>query len=123
MEAEKSILIVAKPGTLRMGLQALLMSISREYLVLVADDSARALEMIERQPASLALLENDRTDGKIWDIVREIKYISPETKCIVLLENVQQQTADSFADAAIVQGTSPELLVTIIEGMLEEPSK
>jgi DNA-binding NarL/FixJ family response regulator len=120
MEPGKSILIMAQTGTLQMGLQALLLSISREHQIRLAGDSAQALELLRSLPASLALLEDNRTAGRIWDTVREIKRISSGTKCIVLLENVQQQTNDHAADAVILQGTPPEQLVAIIEGLLEE---
>lgn len=96
------------------------MSISRYHRILVAVDSAQAYELIRNQTTSLVLLEEDRTGGRIWEVVQEIKRLSPQTKCIVILENVQQQTAGHLADAVILQGTSPEQLVAMIESMLED---
>jgi DNA-binding NarL/FixJ family response regulator len=123
MKPGKSILIMAKPGALRTGLQALLQSINREHTVLFAEDRTQILELFREMPASLFILEEDRAGGKIWDVLLDVKRLAPRIKCIVLLEDVQEKSAEILADAAILKGTSPEQLVSVIESLLEDFSE
>jgi DNA-binding NarL/FixJ family response regulator len=123
MKPGKSILIMAKPGALRTGLQALLQSINREHTVLFAEDRTQILELFREMPASLFILEEDWAGGKIWDVLLDVKRLAPRIKCIVLLEDVQEKSAEILADAAILKGTSPEQLVSVIESLLEDFSE
>jgi DNA-binding NarL/FixJ family response regulator len=120
MEVGTSALIVAKPGALRGGLQALLSSISAIQSVELVDDGPTALKLLAGLHPRLALLEGDSSSDRVWSTLREIKGASPQTRCIVLVENVQQgQSADALqADAVLLQGTSPDEVVAAIERLL-----
>ena len=121
MNSGASVLIVAKPGSVRNGLQALLSSIVGIQSVELADDCLEALKLNVERQATLILLEGGRPDTQVWYAVREIKRTWPHTRCIVLVTDVeQQQSADgAIADAVVLHGTPPTELVATIERLLD----
>lgn len=122
MESDVYVLIMAKPGSLRRGLQSLISSLSGIRAVGLVDHHSAAVQMtLELHPA-LAILESDASGNQILETVREIKHLSPQTKCMVLVDSVEKQKqAHLFgADAVILQGTSPEELVFTVEFLLNE---
>jgi DNA-binding NarL/FixJ family response regulator len=120
MEVGISALIVARLGPLRSGLQALLSSIPSIQSIDLADNGPAALKLFTDRHPRLALLEGDSSSDQVWITLQEIKDMSPQTKCIVLVDSVQLgQTAEAAqADAVLLQGTSAYELVTTIEQLL-----
>jgi DNA-binding NarL/FixJ family response regulator len=120
MEVGISALIVARLGPLRSGLQALLSSIPSIQSIDLADNGPAALKLFADRHPRLALLEGDSSSDQVWITLQEIKDMSPQTKCIVLVDSVQLgQTAEAAqADAVLLQGTSAYELVTTIEQLL-----
>lgn len=116
-------LIVARPGSLRDGLQALLTAIPQIEIVDQANDipSARRTAL-ERHPA-LVLLDSDSTGGEIWLTVRRAKTAWPQAGCVFLANDVQQhQVAEAAgADATLLKGfPAPRLIATIVR-LLPQP--
>jgi DNA-binding NarL/FixJ family response regulator len=120
MEAGVSVLIVAGPGSLQTGLRALLSSMVSADRIQVADSHRAAGSLSARHKPTLALLGSRGTDEQVWITLQAIKAASPQTRCIVLVEDVHQLQAGAAepADALLLQGTSPEELVATIEGLL-----
>jgi len=119
MATGATVLIVARESFLRSGLEALLGSIGRIERVEVADDRPAALNLIAGQPPALVMLAGGPPD-QLWPVVWEIKALAPQTRCVVLVEDVAQQGAAGAAqaDAVLLQGASPEDLVDTVERLL-----
>ena len=115
-----SVLIVAGPGSLRTGLQALLSSIVHVNNIEVAESKQAARQLASIHKPVLALLGSQGSSGQVWITLEAIKAASPQTRCIVLVEDVHQLQASNAerADALLLQGTAPEELVATIEGLL-----
>lgn len=122
MASGVSVLIVAEPGSLRTGLQALLSSIAPVNNIQVAENKRVAQRLASRHKPALALLGSQGAGDQVWITLQAIKAASPLTRCIVLVEDVHQlQTGDAeLADVLLLQGTSPEELVATIEGLLAD---
>jgi len=89
MASGATVLIVARDGFLRSGLEALLGSIRRIQGVQVAGDYPAALKLIAGQPPALAMLAGGPPD-QLWPVVWEIKALAPQTRCVVLVGDVAQ---------------------------------
>lgn len=122
MDSDAYVLIMAKPGSLRRGLQSLISALNGIRAVGLVDHHAAALQMTQELHPALAILESDTSGNQILETLREIKHLSPQTKCIVLVDTVEkQQQAHLFgADAVILQGTAPDELVFTLEFLLNE---
>jgi len=122
MESGVSVLIVAGPGSLRTGLQALLSSIVPVNSIQVAENKRAVQRLASRHKPALALLDSQGSGDQVWITLQAIKAASPQTRCIVLVEDVHQlQAGDAeLADVLLLQGTSPEELVATIEGLLAD---
>ena len=115
-------LIVAKPGPLRDGLQALLIAVPQVDAVEQICDLSSALEMsFERSPA-LVLLDSGLAGSGIRPAVRQAKARWPQARSIFLADSVQQQCeAEAVGvDAVLLKGTLPERLVATIQGLLSQ---
>lgn len=115
-----SALIVATPGRLRDGWQALLMATHRIKIVGQTDNAASTLEMIAEQQPALVLLDAGLLGNDVRRVLTEIRAESPLTRCIVLADNIQQQHAAKVAgaDRTLLKGFSASTLVTTIESLL-----
>lgn len=120
-----SLLVVARPGRLRQGLQALLRTIPEIEIVGQADCDAEALVLIVQQQPSLVLLDSSLAFPDVLTVLAEIKRAYPQIRCIVLVENVQQQGAarEEGADVALITGFSAKVLHAAIHDLLVSVSK
>lgn len=118
----KSILsmVVSSSGTLQNSLLALMTTIPRIRAVLVAEDINSALRMVENHQIALILL--DVSSNKLLSIIHEIKIKWPQTKLIVLVEDLAQQieTEASEADSVLIKGFSAQKFVALIEDLLSQ---
>jgi len=115
-------LIVAKPGPLRDGLQALLIAMPQVDAVEQVCDLSSALEVaLERSPA-LVLLDSGLAGSGIRPAVRQAKAKWPQARSIFLADSVQQQCeAEAVgADAVLLKGTPPDRLVATIVRLLSQ---
>ena len=116
------VLIIAKPGSLRRGLQSLISSLAGISAVGLVDNYADALQMTQEIQPALAILASENSGNQILKILPDIKRLSPETKCIMLLDSIEDQEKAYLAgaDAAILHGTSPDELVFRLEAVLNQ---
>lgn len=114
------ILILIRPGRLRDSLRALLKPVSRIQIVGQAADSSAALSLIMQHGPKLVLLDANLPDNQDWNLLRLIKAERPQTRCIVLAENIQQQQAarTAGANATLLNGFAVAELFTVIEKLL-----
>jgi DNA-binding NarL/FixJ family response regulator len=119
MAPKQMILIVAPPGNLQLGLQALL-AVLRDVEVLVAAEGPLALEVIERHTPSLVILDDDLPGDATPLSANQIKARWPEVRCLVLADDEQQRQRlqETSADLVLIKGHPAAKLKAAIEGLL-----
>ena len=104
-EANRSVLIVAKPGRIRDSLEALLRTIPQVKIVGQVDDVSTALEMIAEYSPDLVLLVANLSHDEAGQILEYVKDV-PRTQCLVLTDtrlNLEQAEA-AGADEVLLTG-------------------
>ena len=119
-ENRASVLIIAKPSRMRDGLRALLRTIPYLTLVGQVDDGLSAIKTMTDQHPTLVLLGANLLDEDIQTVLAQIKARWPETRCIVLVDNVQQQwiAKAAGADSALLVGFPASKFVSTIQELL-----
>jgi DNA-binding NarL/FixJ family response regulator len=119
-ENRASVLIIAKPSRMRDGLRALLRTIPYLTLVGQVDDGLSAIKTMTDQHPALVLLGANLLDEDIQTVLAQIKAKWPETRCIVLVDNVQQQwiAKAAGADSALLVGFPASKFVSTIQELL-----
>jgi DNA-binding NarL/FixJ family response regulator len=107
MQNPGSGLIVARPGLLRESLQALLATIPQIEAVEVVDDPSTALKFMVRCQPSLVVMDFDPSETETWNLLERIRTAQPESHCVVLVDNVQQQQALQSASADVLMKGAP----------------
>ncbi len=120
-----STLIVARPGRMRNGLRALLRTIPRIKIVGHVDQGSAALEMVTRERPALVLLNSSLPFEETWMALKQIKAEWPRTRCIVLVDNIQQQdmAQAAGADGVLLKGFAAETLFMTIDEVLMRVDK
>ena len=120
MTSPVSLLLIARPGRMRDGLQALLRTIPGIEIIGQADCGTRALTLISEKELPLVLLDSSPGSAEMLATLRQIKDGHPQVRCIALVENAQQQVAakEAGADTALVTGFSAEVLHAAVDGAL-----
>ena len=120
MNDKISALIIAKPGPLRNGLHAFLTAIPRIGTVTAVDDVASALQTDTGNLTAFVLLDSAAYDGGTAEAVRQVRARWPETGCIVLVDDIQQQreAEDTEADGTLIKGSPAAKLYSTIERLL-----
>jgi len=115
-----TVLIVAPPGRLRDGLQALVRAAPQVKCAVWTADSPSTLRMIAEHLPVLVLLDADLPDEEAWTVLGQIKARWPQIPCIALVHNgVQNQMANALsADAVLVKGFSAQTLARTMEDLL-----
>jgi DNA-binding NarL/FixJ family response regulator len=113
------ILILAPPGDLQIGLQALLTT-RLEVDVLVTGTESSAMKVIERHHPDMVILDHDLPYKAAPRIIQNIKSSWPDIRCVVLLNDDQgcQEILDKGADLGVIKGLSGGKLVAEIEKLL-----
>jgi two-component system chemotaxis response regulator CheY len=124
MTAKQMVLIVAPPGDLQLGLQALL-AVLHDVEVLVAAEGPLALEVIERHAPWLVILDDDLPGGAALLSASRIKARWPDIRCLVLVsdEEQRQRVGETGADLALIKGYPAAKLIAAIEGLLSREEK
>jgi len=119
-ESCASVLIIARPGPLRDGLQALLTAIPQIDTVEWVCDLSSVLDMTSEHCPALVFLDAGTAGGEISLAVRRAKTRWPQAQCLFLANDVQQQreAENANADAALLKGFPPAKLVATIAGLL-----
>jgi DNA-binding NarL/FixJ family response regulator len=115
-------LVVARPGLVRDGLQAVLSAIPGMDALEPADDGASALDRLKSHRPDLVILDSSLSEGAVCTTLRQIKGQWPDVRCIVVAASPQQGHAmkAAGADAMLVEGFSAALLSTAIKALLAE---
>ena len=115
---DASVLIVASPGELREGLQALLSTRSQIGRVLVANDGAEALSAIERSCPKLLVVDGNIPASNVRRLLERAREECPHSKSLVLVDNAAQlsEAESAGADRAVLKGyPAPQLLRAVSE--------
>ena len=110
------IVLAATRGPLQDGLQAVLSAIPKVTRAEHAGDAASALARVADSRPSLVVLDDALRGDATLMLLRLIKSISPDTRCLVLTDDVHRLSvaASDGADAVMLQGTpATELFETI----------
>jgi DNA-binding NarL/FixJ family response regulator len=120
-----SALIVARPGRMRNGLRALLRTIPRIEIVGQVDQGSAALEMVTLERSALVLLDSSLPFEEMRMALKQIKAEWPQTRCIVLVDNIQQQgmAQAAGADGVLLKGFAAETLFMTIDEVLMRVDK
>lgn len=115
-------LIVAAPGRIRDSWQALLKAIPRIQAIAMADEYLPAMQIVADQQPELVLFDAKLTDN-LTDVLRQIKIDSPQTRCIVLADTLEQQwlAKNAGADSVLLAGAPADMLFAAVEGILSWP--
>jgi DNA-binding NarL/FixJ family response regulator len=117
--AKPVILIVAPPGDLQIGLQALF-SIRLDVDVVVTGDGSSALKVIERHNPALVILDYDLPRNTVPMIIQHIKSSWPAIRCVVLVNDGEgrQKMLGTGADLIVIKGLPGVKLVAEINNLL-----
>ena len=113
------ILIVAPPGDLQIGLQALLTA-RLEVDVLVTGEESSAMKVIDRYNPALVILDHDLPRNTAPLIIQQIKSSWPDMRCAVLVNDEQerQKVVCTGVDLIVIKGMPGGNLVAEIEKFL-----
>lgn len=111
------VLIVAKEASLREGLSALLAAIPGVGDTTQARGLADARQKIEAQVPELVVLDVDE-DG--LEFLNAVRSSNPDTKCLLLVEGMRQQTQAQLAgaDVALIKGYPAQELIETVQALL-----
>jgi DNA-binding NarL/FixJ family response regulator len=115
-------LVVARPGLVRDGLQAVLSAIPGLDALKPADDGASALDRLKSHRPHLVILDSSLSEGELRTTLRQITEQWTDVRCIVVADSPRQGQAmeAAGADAVLVEGFSAALLSTTIKALLVE---
>jgi DNA-binding NarL/FixJ family response regulator len=113
-----TVLIVAKPGPLREGVQALVGAMPQVGTICEIDDLSSMLITDTDGCPGLVLL----SCGKevVRSMIERVKAQWPRSRCVTLVSSVEQQREAELAgaDAVVLNGLPPQKLLKTIAGML-----
>ncbi|MBI1730490.1 response regulator transcription factor [Candidatus Acetothermia bacterium] len=113
MEQHLRGMIIAKPGRIRECVHAMLASLSGVESVELIEDPEAALKFIAKSSPNFVLFGLQLPNPQFQSFLRELKLKSPETKTLVIVDNiVQQQSAKvAGADEVLLQGATAEKFI------------
>ncbi len=106
MQGNTSALVVARSGRVQDGLYALLEAAPQIEMIGLVHDGAAALKLVVEHKPALVLLDTNLSEDQALAVLRQIKAVRPQTRCIVLADNIQQQqrVKAAGADAVLLKG-------------------
>ena len=113
-------LIAARPGPLQDSLVALMTTMPGISAVLIAENPAAARRTMAQHRPALVVIESGLSTEEGRTAIEDIKAVWPLAKCVVLVDDIdqQQRAQDAGADVALITGYLPATLVAAIEGLL-----
>ncbi len=117
------VLIVASPGELREGLQALLATLPQVGQVLVRNDGAEALSAIERNCPELLVVDGDIPAINAHWLLEKAREECPESKVLVLVDSPAQlkELESAGADRAVLKGYPASQLLRTASDLINRP--
>jgi DNA-binding NarL/FixJ family response regulator len=115
-------LVVAPPGRLSDGWQALLLATPQIAAVRRADCAPSAIGVAEDLAPDLVLLDTELCGEGIWDILNQIKVKCPHCRCIALVCNARRrrEALVAGADDVLIKGSPGVQLPDAVEALLEQ---
>ncbi len=112
--------IVARPGSLRDSLQALMTTIPQIEVVAETMDLSALFRIRSKVAPDLVLVEADLIGTGLENELRTLQKAYPQAQCIVLVENEEQRclAESSGVDAAVFKGFRAAKLMAKIEELL-----
>ena len=122
---DSTVLIVASPGELREGLQALLATQFQIGRVLVANDGAEALSAIERSCPELLVIDGNILASNVRRLLERAREECPHSRSLVLVDSAAQlNEADSAgADRAVLKGYPAAQLLGAVSELIDRPDE
>ncbi len=113
-------LIIAPPGPVRDGLRALLTAIPQVASLKEIDDVSSALRVVEEHRPALVLISVNEAGDEVWNVLAQIKAKHPQTRSILLANDVQQQqlAQTNGADGVLLRGAPASRLSATIKSLL-----
>lgn len=120
VENSVTVLIVARPGPLRDGMQALVSAMSQVGTIGEIDDLSSPLAVDIDGCPDLVLLNCETGRGVVESMVEQVKTRWPRSRCITLVGSVEQQqeAASAGVDAVVLNGLPAQKLLKTIAGVL-----
>ena len=117
----KSGLIIARPGLVRDGLQAVFQAMPGVYALEPADDGASALDMLKSHRTDLVILDSSLSEDELIATIDRIKDQYPDVRCLVVTDDPgQQRTLKAVGtDAVLIKGFSAAVLSETIKALLK----
>jgi DNA-binding NarL/FixJ family response regulator len=115
-----SVLIAARPGPLRIGLQALLTMMPQIGTIEGADSPLATLEAIKAHHPDLVLLDANLSNNGVSSVLRMVKSASTQSRHLVLANDAEQRRVAEAAgaDVALVKGFPAARLFETIDALL-----
>ena len=115
------VLLAAARGPLQDGLEAALGAMPTVTRAEHAGDAATVLARVAESRPSLVVLDDALRGDTTLMLLRLIKSMSPDTRCLVLTDDVRRLNVASSdgADAVILHGTLPAELFETIARLLD----
>ena len=110
------VLLVTQPGRIRDGLRALLRTIPQIGTIYQATDGSSATQIIRKNHPALVLWESKLFKNDMQCISNRMKSVPPETRSILLIDNLRQQAMAELTgvDTVLLSGFSAwDFLVTV----------
>ena len=120
---DKSVMILANPGPLRDGIHAFLFAMPQIESITLANDVQAALGHPTGRSPSLIVLDADlMTKGDLVSTVRQIKINWPQSRSILLANDVWQQMEAETAgiDAVLLKGAPPARITATVVRLLAQ---
>jgi len=113
------VLVAARPDRMRVSLQTLLM-VNGINVIGHADDSSSAVRMVSKHRPALLLLDTNLPGEEVSTVLKQIKANGSQSRCLVLVDNVQQQqeAKSAGADAVLLRGFRTAKLIEVVESLL-----
>lgn len=121
MKSDIPVLIVAKAGRWRDGLQVLLRTIDGLKLIGPAENLAAALSLMATHSPLVIVLDFNLPNDEPWTLLKQVKTDHPQTRCLALIESeAQKQLVQAAgADGVLLAGFNLEMLQTAIEKIVK----
>jgi DNA-binding NarL/FixJ family response regulator len=91
MQSKLSVLIVAKPGRLRDGLQAVVMSLPALNVIGLVDEDAALLQALAGAASALVLIDAALPNGEAWILLDQVRKRFPTVQCLLMVNNSRQR--------------------------------
>ena len=117
------ILIVAPPGDLQIGLQALITS-HLEVDVLVTSEVSAAISVIKIHNPVLLILDQDLPGNSVLAIIQDVKSTWPNIGCMILAKDALRRSEfeEIGTDLVVIKGLPGAKLVAEIKKLLAKNS-